>query len=325
MAKRKEAPSAKEDVAVDVVGGLPPHKRHKKHKHKKHKRKRAGTDQEEDCPPSPPASPQSGSGDSKPALKLKIKIGGQTMEKNVTKVKRSVSSSAAAAAAAAAAEADAEESELASLVSSGKSKASANSGDTSGDSDDEEEAWLEALESGRLEEVDDELRKMKDPTLMTARQRALLESKSLKDKEDSPTPAQVEPAKEMTEEMIQRRMQRAKKRKQQAEEKKEKDKKQTIERLLKKSDSRIKGGSRKLAKKADTPKVSLVRSGAGTLLSFPEGLPFPLAPSAASGYPERTLCGIKGCRNPKKYSCSKTGLPLCSLECYKANMLQMCV
>lgn len=305
MPKKRENASAKEDASVDILG-LPPHKRHKKHKHKKHKRKRGGTDQEEDGAPSPPASPQSGSGDSKPALKLKIKIGGQTLEKNVTKVKRSAA-----------------EPDPPSVMSSSK----ANSGDTSADSDDEEEAWLEALESGRLEEVDDELRKMKDPTLMTARQRALLESKSLKDKEeDSPTPLQqVEPAKEMTEEMIQRRMQRAKKRKQQAEEKKEKDKKQTIERLLKKSDSRLRAG-KKLAKKADAPpKVSLVRSEAGTVLLFPTGVPFPLASAGPREYPQRTLCGIKGCTNPKKYSCSKTGVPLCSLECYKANMLQMCV
>ncbi|XP_075553432.1 uncharacterized protein LOC142586056 isoform X3 [Dermacentor variabilis] len=208
MPKKREA----KDEDVDVLGLLPPHKRHKKHKHKKHKRKRGGTDQEEEAP-SPPASPQSGDG-SKPALKLKIKIGGQqALEKNVTRAD-----------------------------------------EPSSHSEDEEEAWLEALESGRLEEVDDELRKMKDPTLMTARQRALLESKS-KDK-DEDGPVQVEPIKEMTEEMIQRRMQRAKKRKQQAEEKKEKDKKQTIERLLKKSESRLRA-SKKPAKKADTPKAGL--------------------------------------------------------------------
>ncbi|XP_050025777.1 INO80 complex subunit B [Dermacentor andersoni] len=278
MPKKREA----KDEDVDVLGLLPPHKRHKKHKHKKHKRKRGGTDQEEEAP-SPPASPQSGDG-SKPALKLKIKIGGQqALEKNVTRAD-----------------------------------------EPSSHSEDEEEAWLEALESGRLEEVDDELRKMKDPTLMTARQRALLESKS-KDK-DEDGPVQVEPIKEMTEEMIQRRMQRAKKRKQQAEEKKEKDKKQTIERLLKKSESRLRA-SKKPAKKADTPKVSLLRSSeAGTLLMFPAGLPFPLAPAAAPReYPQKALCSIKGCPNPKKYSCSKTGVSLCSLECYKANMLQMCV
>lgn len=43
----------------------------------------------------------------------------------------------------------------------------------SGSSD--EERWLTAIESGKLEDVDDELKKIKpkDPSLMTARQRAI--------------------------------------------------------------------------------------------------------------------------------------------------------
>lgn len=43
----------------------------------------------------------------------------------------------------------------------------------SGSSD--EERWLTAIESGKLEDVDDELKKIKpkDPALMTARQRAM--------------------------------------------------------------------------------------------------------------------------------------------------------
>ena len=32
------------------------------------------------------------------------------------------------------------------------------------------------------------------------------------------------------------------------------------------------------------------------------------------------LCGVDGCSNPKKYACSKTNTPLCSLACYKKNM-----
>ena len=45
----------------------------------------------------------------------------------------------------------------------------------SGDSDrDEEEKWLDAVESGNVENhVDSELRSIQDPKLMTARQRAL--------------------------------------------------------------------------------------------------------------------------------------------------------
>lgn len=277
----------REDVPIDVVD-LSPHKRHKKRKHKKHKRKRDLDQQDE---PSPPGSPQSEG--SKPSLKLKIRIGG--LEKNVTKV------------------------DEASPEDALQGSAAKSTGDSSQESGDEE-AWLEALESGRLDEVDDELRKMKDPTLMTARQRALLESKAQTKEREETVPAQPP---QMSEEMLQRRMLRAKKRKQQAEEKKEKDKKQTIERLLKKSDSRLRG--RKVARKWDAPRVSLVQRTSGTLLSFPVGVPFPLTPQTAPAYPDKRMCGIKGCPNPRKYCCSKTGLPLCSLECYKMNMLQMCV
>ncbi len=44
--------------------------------------------------------------------------------------------------------------------------------------------------------------------------------------------------KQLTEEQLQRRQQRAKKRREQAQEKREKDKKQTLERLLKKQETR---------------------------------------------------------------------------------------
>ena len=43
--------------------------------------------------------------------------------------------------------------------------------------DDEEEKWLNAVESGdhgKLEKIDSELKNIKDPKLMTARQRAML-------------------------------------------------------------------------------------------------------------------------------------------------------
>ena len=50
---------------------------------------------------------------------------------------------------------------------------------------EDEDAWLEALEEGRLHEVDDELKRIKDPKLMTARQKALLESKTLKRKQEA--------------------------------------------------------------------------------------------------------------------------------------------
>lgn len=53
----------------------------------------------------------------------------------------------------------------------------------------DEERWLTAIESGKLEDVDDELKKIKpkDPALMTARQRAMYDRGS--DGSPTSTPA----------------------------------------------------------------------------------------------------------------------------------------
>lgn len=39
--------------------------------------------------------------------------------------------------------------------------------------------------------------------------------------------------------------------------------------------------------------------------------------------PAQQLCGVDGCEKLKKYSCSRTGVPLCSIQCYKANQLNI--
>ena len=33
--------------------------------------------------------------------------------------------------------------------------------------------------------------------------------------------------------------------------------------------------------------------------------------------PEVMKCSVDGCKNPKKYSCSRTKLPVCGLACYR--------
>lgn len=59
-----------------------------------------------------------------------------------------------------------------------KKKKVKSSKDDPGSSD--EERWLKAIETGKLDEVDDELKKIKkkDPKTMTARQRAMFDRKS---------------------------------------------------------------------------------------------------------------------------------------------------
>lgn len=58
-----------------------------------------------------------------------------------------------------------------------------------------------------------------------------------------------------------------------------------------------------------------------SLLTLPPGVPFPMESKLPIKIPKPTLCGISGCTNLKKYNCSKTGVPLCSLDCYKKNLI----
>ncbi|PIK56490.1 INO80 complex subunit B [Apostichopus japonicus] len=169
--------------------------------------------------------------------------------------------------------------------------------------EDDEEAWLEALEAGELNEHG-ELKKEKDVNLLTTRQKALLQMKADHQEQLWELPLPAEPS-ELTEEMIRKRA------------------KQTIERLLKKQEVKSKlnkiGKPRK--KTEGSPQVRYINSlNHGFSLSYPEGLEFPLSKSATKTPPPMAIpCGVEGCKNTKKYSCSKTGVPLCSLECYKEN------
>jgi len=198
----------------------------------------------------------------------------------------------------------------------------------------EEEAWLEAVESGNLQKVvscDSELRSLREPSMMTARQRALASgvtgdgdgAEELGMLEFGGKPAKVE--KEMTEEDKVEKMVKAQKRKEMETEKREKMKQKTMDTLLKKKDSKVtKQIKTQKNIKEDTPKISYIANSSGFSLSFPSGHDFPLLPSAPkSPPPPPTLCSM--CSNRKKYNSSKTGEPVCSLACYKNNLSRIAV
>lgn len=127
--------------------------------------------------------------------------------------------------------------------------------------------------------------------------------------------------KEMTAEMMQKREERARKRRLQAAKKAEENKNQTIERLTKTSKAKIKSMRERKSKQSQVPMVRYSDSVRGVAISFPTGVPAPV-PAAPRPPPAAAVnCGVSGCSNLKKYSCSKTGVPLCSLECYKRNLL----
>ncbi|XP_038058261.1 INO80 complex subunit B-like isoform X3 [Patiria miniata] len=185
---------------------------------------------------------------------------------------------------------------------------------------DEEEAWLDALEAGQLDDYG-EIKRDKDPSLLTARQRAMLHGMSAEEeKQLLQLPSGAKPP-EMTVEMLEKKAEKAQKRRAQAHKKVEEHKKQTIARLLKKQDSKLKGMKARSRRGADSPRIRYVSNMHRVTLSFPLGMHYPLDKQVAQAPKPVVVCGAAGCSNPKKYSCSKTGIPLCSLECYKRNLV----
>ncbi|KAJ3669299.1 hypothetical protein LUZ60_011249 [Juncus effusus] len=66
--------------------------------------------------------------------------------------------------------------------------------------------------------------------------------------------------------------------------------------------------------------IKLVMGPTGTVVTFPDELGLPsIFNSKPSNYPPpREKCAGPSCKNPYKYRDSKSNLPLCSLQCYKA-------
>ncbi|GFG35898.1 hypothetical protein Cfor_08743 [Coptotermes formosanus] len=320
MGKRKDT-STEDELVVDT-NEFPLQKKHKKHKHKKHKKKKLVEESE-------------GSQDlsfddadtSKPALKLKIKFGKETAgDKNAGPSSSSDKSKEKGSPAKVLERSGQVGSSPKTLAKKKKGK-----GKDSGTSS-EEERWLDAIESGKLEEVDDELKKIKpkDPKLMTARQRAMFERKT--DKEPSPGGEQLlalpsgYKEKVMTAEAIQKAALKSQKRKQLADEKREKDKKKTMERLLKKQESKAgKSSNRSRSARKQVPRVTYRNTVDGISISLPPSLEFPLQSQTIVGKltPLAVQCGMEGCTNMKKYCCSQTGMQLCSLDCYRKNIARI--
>ncbi|XP_017837846.1 INO80 complex subunit B [Drosophila busckii] len=198
------------------------------------------------------------------------------------------------------------------------------------DTSSDEERWLNAIETGKLDDVDDELKKMKDPKLMTARQRAMYERTQ---ESELPLTGFVEQLialpngyrekeKPQTAEEIQKAALKSQKRKQQADERREKDKQKTMERLLKKQDSNKQrlAARNKFNQKQIHPTLTYINTLDGAYINVPFGHEFPIQSQFGATPPAIQLCGVTGCVNRKVYSCSKTNVFLCSLACYQKNL-----
>ncbi|XP_037244963.1 INO80 complex subunit B [Falco rusticolus] len=294
------------------------HKKHKKKHKKKHHHEAAG----------PPPEPTAGL--RKPQLKLKIKLGGQILGTKsvptftvVPEAPRSPSPLMVAD----------EEEEPTEGVPIEQYRAwldedsnldpsplpdldSENCFPSREDDDEEEERWLDALEKGELDD-NGELKKEVDESLLTARQKALLHKQQSQPLLELPMGYK---AKELTEEMLVKREERARKRRLQAAKKAEENKNQTIERLTKTNKAKVKTLRERRAKQASCPVVHYCNATDRITVSFPAGMALPLLPTPAPTVPTPVLCGVAGCSNHKRYACSRTGLPLCSLACYRRNL-----
>lgn len=190
----------------------------------------------------------------------------------------------------------------------------------------EEERWLDAIESGKLEQVQGELKKTKDPKLMTARQRAMYERSIEKDTAPADDILLALPTgykeKVMTAEAIEKAQQISKKRKQQADERREKNKRETMDRLLKKQESKVTKMAKSKIVKVAVPVITYYDSiSHGSHISYPIEMEFPIKAQAPRQPPATILCGV--CQaEQKRYNCSKTNTPLCSIACYKLNLQQ---
>lgn len=196
----------------------------------------------------------------------------------------------------------------------------------SSDTSSDEERWLNAIETGQLEDVDEELKKIKNPKLMTARQRAMYER--TQDPNSGFTEELIalptgykEKEKPQTAEEIHKAVLKSQRRKQQADERREKDKQKTMERLLKKQETHKQRFAvrSKQSQKTSYPKITYINNIKRTFILVPPGYEFPLKAQIPRNPPSAELCCISGCKNRKVYNCSVTRHPLCSLACYKKN------
>ncbi|CAN0099198.1 unnamed protein product [Bubo scandiacus] len=263
------------------------HKKHKKKHKKKHHHEAAG----------PPPAPEPAAGLRKPQLKLKIKLGGQILGHQEYRAWLDEDSNL-------------DPSPLPDLDSESCFPARE-------EEEEEEERWLDALEKGELDD-NGELKKEVDESLLTARQKALLHKQQSQPLLELPMGYK---AKELTEEMLVKREERARKRRLQAAKKAEENKNQTIERLTKTNKAKVKTLRERKAKQAPCPVVHYCNATDRITVSFPVGMALPLLPRPGPPpCPPPVLCGVAGCSNHKRYCCSRTGLPLCSLACYRRNL-----
>lgn len=181
---------------------------------------------------------------------------------------------------------------------------------------DEETKWLDALEAGELDDMG-RLKRELDVSLMTTRQRALYGHIVEGETQLIELPTLAKRRDEDSEEAQLRRKQRAKKRKQQMQKQIEENKAQTIDKLLNKQAAKLKKEAKARHKKRQGAHIKYLNGRDFISMSLSKGIEFPMNAQAPREPPLAKKCAVEGCENNKKYSCSKTKLPVCGLSCYQ--------
>lgn len=194
----------------------------------------------------------------------------------------------------------------------------------------------------RKESSDSSIDTLRGEMTLTTRQRALLSSKD----SSAPSVSQIEfpnglppaPPRKQKEKLTDveqqlKKAEAAQKRRMQNEKAARESEAEAIRKILgqdsnrKKREDKIKKRQEELAQEKAAKEQMLAKSTVrvvmgptGTVVTFPEdmGLPHIFDSKPCSYPPPRERCAGPSCVNPYKYRDSKTKLPLCSLQCYKA-------
>ncbi|CAI9105467.1 OLC1v1004395C1 [Oldenlandia corymbosa var. corymbosa] len=227
-----------------------------------------------------------------------------------------------------------------------RSRSDRGSDDTDYEAEEEQEMVSDSETGGgtkkrkQLRDPSDSPTENKREITLTTRQRALLSSKDasgaspIEFPNGLPPPPSRKQKEQLTEvEQQLKKAEAAQRRRLQNEKAAREAQEEAVKRILgqdssrKKREDKLKKRQEELAQeKASNAQLNAantirwVMSPTGTFITFPEemGLPKLFDPKPSSYPPPREKCAGPSCDNPYKYRDSKTKLPLCSLQCYKA-------
>eukprot|EP00039_Didymoeca_costata_P030074 m.27774 g.27774 ORF g.27774 m.27774 type:complete len:256 (-) comp7936_c0_seq1:279-1046(-) len=183
--------------------------------------------------------------------------------------------------------------------------------------DQEEKAWLQALEAGELDERGE--LKRESSRKLTSRQKAMTVKT-----EERPEPNTVVPTSVVDPEILAKKQEASRRRKLVAEKKELEAKEATVQKLLQKQHSsrttkaeEMEAG-RHSAISITGPSFKYINNKDFVGVAMVNGAVYPIEIQPAKSYPgEKEKCAAPDCDNDRRYACASNQKPACSLKCYK--------